>query len=70
MLVLVLIIIVGVALGYFFYRNEPKTETKGFARVVLEEFLGILATILFGIFGFSWDQFIQRIDESNLPAKD
>ncbi|MEM6345618.1 MAG: hypothetical protein AAF927_17125 [Bacteroidota bacterium] len=60
-----LLLLASIALFYLVYQSTEKTTPKGLLWVITEEFFSIIATVFFGMFGFSWDQFIERLDEGN-----
>lgn len=61
-----------IAIGFFYvgYRADGKRGPIAFIRTVLAEFLGIVAALFFGSFGFRWDLFMEENERNHAAAKE
>lgn len=65
-----LLVIIGMGFFYVGYSVDGKRGPIAFIRTVLAEFLGIVAALFFGSFGFRWDLFMEEIEKNNSAAKE
>lgn len=53
-------LLIGIGFFYFLYQEDHQVRPLQFLKTIGTTFLRILATIFFGMFGFSFDQFDER----------
>lgn len=65
-----LLAIIGMGFFYVGYRADGKRAPIAFIRTVIEEFLGIVAALFFGSFGFRWDLFMEKQERTHSAEKE